>query len=387
MRTTICGARSPWAVALLACLTGLAAMTPGPIRAQIGLRDVVVSVGSSADRYAGNFTAITVPIVDSAEAVSAVGARVSARGILLLHSSRRSELNVALDGGWRQTVAWGFATRDYAPTEWVGGAEATYLRRTGWGRATAVLGVDGRSIWDRPPMPLFKQAGYLHTTGSVGIVRESAESANLDVGVHFLDANYGAPQNFAQLDLLDRREVEAEVGASWGEAQTGLRFFLGLRGSEYESQVSFDPADPFRRDRTIRGGLTWVRISPSTHGVVFLQGGIQGIINRSNSRRPEYDAVRAEGTIQVRLPSSYSLTAEGYCSTYKSYVHETAFARLVPGEEADNESEVNVGLSREVAEALDAHLRLEWARAETDFSGAYFGRVGLSFVVNYRPTG
>ena len=386
MRMTICGPRPRWTTTLLGGLAFLTTVTPGPAGAQVGLRDVVVSVGSSIDRYAGNFTAITVPIVDSAEAVSAVGARVSARGTVLLHSSRGSELSVALDGGWRQTTAWGFVARDYAPTEWVGGAEATYLRQTSWGRATAVLGIDGRSIWDRPPMPLFKQAGYLHTTGSVGFVHESPESANVDVGIHFLDANYGAPPDFAQLDLLDRREVEAEVGASWGRAQTGLRFFLGIRGSEYVSQASFDPADPFRRDRTIRGGLTWVRINPSTRGVVFLQGGIQGIINRSNSRRPEYEAVRAEGTVQVRLPSNYSLTAEVLLH-YKNYVHETAFARLVPGEEADNESEVNVGVSREVADALDAHLRLEWARAETDFSGAYFGRFGLSFVVNYRPAG
>jgi hypothetical protein len=73
--------------------------------------------------------------------------------------------------------------------------------------------------------------------------------------------------------------------------------------------------------------------------------------------------------------------------TAKSYVHDTDFTRLVPGEEADNASLAYLQLSRPVAMNLDAAFRLGWTRAETDYGSAYYQRLGASLQFNYRPRG
>ena len=158
-----------------------------------------------------------------------------------------------------------------------------------------------------------------------------------------------------------------------------MLFFSGVQWKEYRHQGSFDPEDPFRRDRTVRAGLDW-----SYAGDVFAQLGVEGVLNRSNSNRPEYDALRISGVVNTALPGAFTLNAYALL-TWKSYVHDSDFARLVPGEEADNASIAFVEVSRALEVNLDASLRLGWTRAETDIGSAYFRRYGMSFQLNYRP--
>ncbi len=84
------------------------------------------------------------------------------------------------------------------------------------------------------------------------------------------------------------------------------------------------------------------------------------------------------------LPAQLTLSVLAQLTT-KSYVNETNFALLVPGEEADNASIVYAELVRSIRSNLDGGVRLGWTRAETDIGNAYYQRFGLSFFLNYRP--
>lgn len=371
-------------VAKRACLAATTllltpSLWPGSAAAQVGLQNVVVSMGSSGNVYLGNLTTVNASLRDSAEKATAASAELSARGTLVLMERTNRSVLLSLNGDLRQTAALGFVTRDYAPTEWSGGALADYQQQLGGALLSATAGIEGRSLRDRPPMPLFMQPGYLKATGGALLRYPGQAGTSVDAQVRLRTIDYGAPPNFAQLDLLDSRAFGLEAGASRRRGESFHRVYLGLDAVSYAGQNGFDVRDPHRRDRTYRLGLSWQR-----EARVFFRGNLEGIANRSNSRRPEYNTIRAETFVQVPLPGGYFLQALVNV-TNKHYIHETDFARLVPGEEADSRSEVWVGVSRQVAEGLDARLQLEWARAETDISNAYFRSYGLSLALDYRP--
>ena len=156
-----------------------------------------------------------------------------------------------------------------------------------------------------------------------------------------------------------------------------------MRWSEYPHQGSFVPEDPFRRDRRVNVGMEWTYAGA---GAVFAQVGLEGTLNRSNSNRPEYDALSVQGLFNAPLPWRMSLNVRAVI-TGKSYVQETDFARLVPGEEADNASLAYLQLTRPLASNLDGAIRFGWTRAETDIGRAYYRRFGGSVQFNYRPVG
>ena len=110
----------------------------GSAEAQIPFQDLVVTLGGSIETYSGNFSAVTVPVVDSSDhAVSAVG-EVGARGSLFLLRRRSRSLLLRFDGGMRQAAAFGFEVRDYAPREWVGSTSLEFSEGLGsWGSLTA----------------------------------------------------------------------------------------------------------------------------------------------------------------------------------------------------------------------------------------------------------
>lgn len=229
-------------------------------------------------------------------------------------------------------------------------------------------------------MPLFLQPGYTTLQGSIAVLTRPFDGAAFDAEVDLERADYRALKLLPQLDLLDRTSSGIEAGARWGGAST-VRFYGGFRWTDYSRQGSFDPEDPFRRDHTARVGLEW-----AYEGHVVAQVGVDGTVNRSNSNRPEYDAVSARGVLTAPLPNQFSLNLYALF-TAKSYVHDTDFARLVPGEEADNASLAYLQLSRPISTSLDGAFRLAWTRAETDYGSAYYRRIGASVQFNYRPTG
>jgi len=363
-------------VAVLA-LTGL----PAQGQAQVRLRDLVFTLGGSVEDYRGNLSAVTVPLVDSTDHASSAVGEVAVRGQLSLLEGARS-LVFDFDGGLRQAAAAGFHVRDFAPREWVGTTQLRFGQNLGtWGSLGLAASARGRAVSDRTPMPLFLQPGYKIGRGAVTFVTRPLQGVSVDVRGELEAADYVAAEFLPQLDLLDRRVRGFELGATWGAAPSSLRVFGGLWWSEYENQASFLPDDPFRRDRTVRAGADW-----SYFGTVAVQLGVEGTLNRSNSNRPEYDALAGRVLLSVPLPAATTLHAFAVL-TGKSYLEDTDFARLVPGEEADNASQVYLQLVRTLAVNLDGNVRLAWTRAETDIGSQYYRRFGLSLGFDYRPAG
>ncbi len=364
-----------------ALIVAIGLTPPARAGAQVEVRDLVVTLGGSVEGYAGNFTAVGNPLVDKARHVVATVGEVGVRGrVSLLEADKRS-LELSFDGGLRQTAAVGFQFQDYAPREWVGDVSARFQQRLGsWGSLQLRGGARQRAVRDRPPPPLFLQPSYGTQQGSISLVTRSLGGVSLDGTFDLEAANYAAPALLPQLDLLDRRSSGIEVGLRWGYTST-TRFYGGMRWTDYPNLPSYDPVDPYRRDHTIRAGLEWTYA-----GSVFAQMGLDGTLNRSNGRRPEYDALSFRLLITTPLPGDFSASLYALL-TGKSYTAETTYARLVPGEEADNASLAYLQLNRPIASNLDGAVRFGWTRAETNTGGAYYRRFGTSIQLNYRPMG
>jgi hypothetical protein len=343
--------------------------------------DLVVTAGVSGESYDGNLASVTVPVVDSANAVGAAVGEFGLRGSVWLLNRENTSLFSSFDLGMRQFLASGFEFRDYAPRERSGRASLQLLQRLG---DVGMLRVSGdawrRSVEDRPPMPLFLQPGYTRFAGTTQVTFRPVDGVIFDLAADGEVADYQAPEGVGQINLLDRESWGLEVGASWGTDWT-VRFYGSYRRLEYPEQSSFDASDPYRRDRTVTVGGEWRHSGPAFQAEL----GVEGIVNRSNSRRPEYDAFSIRTLVGVPLPW-WGLGVNLYgVVTGKSYVSITPFARLVPGEEADNASVVYLDVNREVAPSLDASVRFGFTRGETDIGDAYYQRYGMSFFLNYRP--
>jgi len=231
-------------------------------------------------------------------------------------------------------------------------------------------------------MPLFLQPGYATARGALVFQTYEIEGVSLEMALDAESTDYESVALLSQLDLLDRRSRGIELGALARRESWRMRFYGGLRRTEYRRQDSFDPQDPFRRDRTLHMGALWVL----NLSLVEAELGVEGTVNRSNSKRPEYDAVSAQAGLHAPLPF-WDLGVHVYgVLTGKTYVHESPFARLVPGEEADNASVAYIALDRPLARNLGAVVRFGWARAETDIGDSYYSRFGTSFLLNYRPS-
>ncbi len=347
--------------------------------AQVTWQDLVFTGGISAEGYRGNLAAVTVPAVDSTDAASAAVGEMGVRGSVSLLNRRERGAFLRFDAGLRQFVAGGFQVRDYAPREWVGRVDLSYRETLGsLGELWVFGGGGGRRVQDRPPMPLYIQPGYLTADGRVRLQLYPMRGIHLDGQLFGEFADYRSPRPTPQLDLLDREVLGVEVGATWGSPWT-IRVHSGFRATGYRNQGTFDPADPFRRDKTLNLGATWTLRSS-----FFAQAGVEGTLNRSNSSRPEYDAISLRAVMSVPLPQELSVNLFAVLTT-KRYVTKTDFARLVPGEEADNASVVYLEVVRPLFVNLDGAVRFAWNRAETDIGDSYFERFGATFLVRFRP--
>lgn len=365
--------------ALPAALLGLLG-TAAPLSAQVEWRDLVVTGGFAVETYRGNLLDVNTPLVDSTDRADAAVGQVGAAGTLLFFSRRRSSLSVSFDLGLKQFAAGGFEFRDYAPRELVGLADLRYRTRID---GLGVLHLDGRfkgrGVADRPPMPLYLEPGYAGAGASARLQLRPVGGFRVDAGLSGEFMDYTPPEIAPHLDLLDRRSISVEAGAERDVAGgQSVRLYGGLSASRYPEQGSFDPADPHRRDQALRAGARW-----SVHGPLFLSLGLEGTLNRSNSRRPEYNLLSASTLLAAPLPADFNVQVYGVL-TDKSYIHESEFARLVPGEEADNASVVYLSFSRPLTEAMDGALRFGWTRAEGEIGEAYFQRYGAAFFLHYR---
>jgi hypothetical protein len=365
----------------LTALVGLLGMGAGQVGAQVSWQDFVVTGGLSAEGYQGNFPTASAVVRDSTELASAAVGEVGVRGALLWRRNGLVRGTLGFDGGVRQFVARGFELRDFAPREWSGTAEATLYQPLGDVTMLSAFGrIRARDVEDRPPMPLFLQPGYLSWAAGVATDFSLPGDRRLDLRLRGEQAEFYAPALVPQVRLLDREGVAAQVGyTSPLSASSEVRVYGGIEGSRYPEQGTFEPEDPFRRDRTLSGGLTW-----SHRGSVLGQLGVEGRANRSNSRRPEYNSMTVQGLLSAPVPGDAILSAFA-ALTLKGYLHPTPFARLIPGEEANNASLAYVSMTRAVAQNLDGTVRVGWTRAETEIGENYFQRLGLSILFHYRP--
>ena len=369
--------RFPFVAAAFVLCLGVSA--PKAAFAQIIWQDLVFTGGVSGEGYRGNLAAVTAPAVDSTEsAAAAVGEFGLRTGLFFLNRQERT-LDLQVDAGLRQFSAAGFKVKDYAPREWVGRADLT-LREAlpSLGELWIRGGFAGRRVDDRPPMPLYIQPGFKTVDGQVRLQLHPRRGAYIDAQLFGELADYSTTPLTPQMDLLDAKRLGVEAGVTWGPSWT-VRGYAGFGLSFYENQATFEAGDPHRRDRTMRLGATWTKRS-----TFFAQLGVEGTFNRSNSSRPEYDAIRVRAVASAPLSNDLSLTFFADL-TDKSYLTQTDFARLVPGEEADNASVIYIELARPLMVNLDGAVRLGWNRAETDIGGSYFERYGATFLLRYRP--
>lgn len=366
-------------VPTLLALSLLAAGGPSSLQAQVVWQDLVLSGGLSGEAYRGNLPAVTISAVDSVESASAIVGEFGARGRLLLFNNQERSMDLRFDGGLRQFIAYGFKVRDYAPREWVGRTDLSFRETLpSVGHLWLEGGFSGRSVDDRPPMPMFIQPGYATVDGRVRLQFLPLRGAFIDVQLQGEKAAYTSDAVTPQLDLLDREVLGAEAGVAFGP-DWRIRLHAAFNHSEYRNQGTFDPDDPFRRDRTWSLGATWTYTSR-----FYAQVGVVGTANRSNSSRPEYDAISIRSVVSAPLP--HDLTLNFFATlTDKRYLTSTEFARLVPGEEADNASVVYLELARPLFPNLDGALRFGWNRAETEIGNSYFERFGATFLLRYRP--
>ncbi len=363
----------------LACGMFLGTAVPGNLVAQVRWQDLVITGGLSAEVYRGNLPAVTVAAVDSTENAAAVVGEFGLHGELVFFNEQERGLDLQVDAGLRQFAAGGFKVRDYAPRELVSRADLSFRENlSSLGDLWIEGGFEGRRVEDRPPMPLFIQPGFLSFHGLVGIQFVPVRGAFIDAQLLGEWADYSAGALAPQLDLLDMKMLGLESGVTWGP-ERAIRLHTRFRISEYANQSTFDRDDPVRRDRALSLGGTW------THRSSFVaQVGLEGTLNRSNSRRPEYDAISFRAVVSAPIPRQMSLNFFADI-TKKSYVAKVDFARLVPGEEADNASVIYLEVTRPLYVNLDGAVRFGWTRAEADIGNSYFERFGSSFLLRYRP--
>jgi len=374
------GALASW-LRTVPLLAALLLGTAGPLLGQVEWRDLVITGGMSGEGYQGKLPSAGSALQDSTQNASALVGEVGIRGDGSWSHAGATRATLFLDGGLRQFSARGFQQRDYAPREWVGEIEvAGYHSLADRLFLSAFGGVRGRAVHDRTPMPLFLQPGYLAVNGGASIRLAPRGWDWVDVTVSGERVDFATPDFAPQIRLLDRELMTVQVSGSRPlDGHQGIEAFLAADLSRFQGQATFDASDPFRRDRTYRGRVGW-----NYRGSVLARTGVEGRINRSNSRRPEYGSITLDGQLSAILAGSSVATAY-VVITAKRYRESIPFARLLPGEEANSASTAYVSLSRPLARNLDGGFRVGWTRAEAETGDDYFQRLGLSFLLTYRP--
>ena len=341
----------------------------GKLEAQLGIGGYLTG-RAALEQYRGDFSAVTVPIVDSTESVIAVASEWEFElRRFFAHSTRR--IDVTIDGTLRQFATAGFLQRNYAPRTQSFSLQTLYTERLEAGTFTFDAQLDTRGIADLPPMPQYLPPGYLAYALDGGFSRAVSSTTGVDAHIRFEEKDYAGPSVLPELDYLDLRSFEVQAG--------GDRLFRGTPGTDdYSTLRVFAaylhqryPEQGHRRDHKVQVGSRWYLDRWETWGL-SLTLDASGIFNRSNSSRVEYNAARFEATARQQVGARNLLLLTGIWSG-KSYVSPQEF--LVPGEEADNAAIFEGQISRNVGSGISVSAGGSWTRAETNISGDYYQRV------------
>ena len=345
----------------------------GTLTAQLGIGGTLTA-RAAVEQYGGDFSLVTVPLVDSTESVIAGTSEwVILLGRSFSHSTRR--FAITAEGALRQFATAGFRQGNYAPREHGLSLQSAYTELLDAGTLTFEAKVDTRGVADLPPMPLYLAPGYVAYSGAAGFSRPVSDNTDVDARIGFGERNYAGPSVLPTLDYLDRRSFEVQTGAT--------RLFRGAPGTNDYSTLRVHaayqhdryPMQGHRRDDAFQMGGEWHLDRRDSRGLIFTLNA-SGVVNRSNSSRVEYNAGRVEATAQQRVGDLYLVQLKGIWSA-KSYVSPQEF--LVPGEEADNAAIVEGEVTRFLGAGISASLGGSWTRAETNISGDYYRRVRVYF--------
>lgn len=358
------------------CSRGLLALGLLMFGSGTGILEAQLRIGGSLtartalEQYGGDLSAVTQPLVDSAEIVFAAASEwefLLQRGFA--GPTRRVVLTA--EGALRQLTTGGFLQRNYAPREHGFLLQSEYTEILEAGTVTFDANVDTRGVAGLPPMPMYLQPGYLAYSAVGGFTRPVTDNTDVDGHIGLEEKNYAGPSVLPTLDYLDRRSIELQAGVS--------RLFRGAPGTEGFSTVrAFAayqhhryPLQGHRRDHAVQVGGRWHLERWDTWGLRFTLNA-SGVVNRSNSSRVEYNLARIEATGRQRVGGSYLVQLTGIWSG-KSYVSPQEF--LVPGEEADNAAIFEGEITRFLGAGMSASMGGSWTRAETNVSGDYYRRV------------
>ena len=353
-----------------------------PLAAQVRLSDFVITGGAAMEVYLGNFSAITVPQIDSTDsALAGVGEWTARGGVSFLPPGRRA-LVLDFEGGVRQFATGGFQLRNYAPREHSGRVTMTYGQTLAGGTFTTEASARARSIADRPPLPLYLSPGYETYMAKVGYGKSLRPDFDLSMAVTGEMADYAAPRALPQLDLLDRSSVIVRTEAvrdfrdpARSEDFSKFGVFADYRYHSYPKQG----LGLLRVDHAVGGGVSYERETER----LGLRLSLDGTLSRSNAPRVDYNAAVLKAELSWTLGSSTQLDIEGNLAR-KRYLNPVVDA-LVPGEEGDNASLLYAEITRFLSPAVDGSFRFGWQKVETNISGAYYTRFGGTFFLKVRP--
>lgn len=350
----------------------------GKLAAQLRIEHFDVTAGAAAERYTGKFSIVTVPIIDSADHVIAGASEWAFTSSLGLLSRPNRTLTLAADGALRQLTTAGFLQRNYAPREHSYRITALYQENLAGGTLRFIPAVEGRSVADLSPMPLYLTPGNFAYSARAAFARPIGGRYAVDVGMALNTKDYAGPSVLPDLDLLDFRSLEAETGLArrfrGSSGPSDVRLFLAYLHHRY-------PDQGHRSDHAVRIGSSWKIDWWETKGLEVDFSAV-GTLNRSNSSRVEYNVLKVEAEALKNFGDDYIVTLSGTWSG-KSYVSPQEF--LVPGEEADNHVALYGEVTRILSSNVEAIVGGGWTRAETNISGDYYERFRLSFSLRFSP--
>ncbi len=356
---------------------------PRRVQAQVRMERLTANMGVATEMYGSrDFSAITVPQIDSTESAFAGVGDMGLRGRLIAETEH--SLYCDLDGRMRQFVTSGFKLRNYAPRELSGRVECAYAQQIGGGRLSVQPIVDTRHIADRPPLPIYLPPGYNSSSVVVTYDRpfRPSFSAYGQLGGEIRD--FARPGVLPALDLLDRQELSAQLGAvrnfpgppdSWDRSE--IEVFGAYRHLAYPKQG----LGLLRRDNALQVGGRFTLDRPEMQGL-RIELRASGIRSRSNSRRVEYNAATLDAELGFDLGAFNLVSLDG---SWKAKRYVTPQQALVPGEEADNSTSIVATITRILDNGVRAALEGGWTRAETNVSGAYYERFSISFNLAVTP--
>lgn len=348
---------------------------------------MVVTAGAQGARYWGDFSSLTVPQIDSTRSALAGTGEFSVRGSLKT-SGRNRELLLDFEADLAQFATGGFEQRNYAPREYGGELGLEYAHELGVGLVKARAEVRARGVADRPPMPLYMVPGFRRWSGSVGYWREVTSTDLIDyVELDFTieSRDFAAPRLLPQLDLLDRSsgQLLARTSRLWRRGASGGTDRLTVFGAYRYHNYPRKGLSIRRRDRAARLGVEWVLDREKTLGF-HMSVDVSGTLNRSNSRRVEYNSVHFHSVAGKQMGAK-TVAILDVTLAAKSYTHQGRYQYLVPGEEADNATIVHAKVQRTLGLNVDGELGVFWRDVETNISGAFYRSLGTSFTMSIRP--